>query len=266
MLDTVIKFGTEARWIENIFITDGSSDLDINEKLKNKKHCMTVLLQKYFSNQTIPESFDHNANRYLLKKDVFDKFKLLFDQRAADPELFQIMSQICSVFDRILIGNSMTFLQAIITKKNEITVDFDCSENDFKSIDTQDSYNRLLAKVRGCSDLCPCCRRPCDVDHTQVPTAPGSEYNEHRCSTGHSLRAMNGYKFEVTEEASLLMCEHLKDNEEIMIDRIRYKWSQFKRQHPNWSFESTLTDAELNNLHGKFLIVWERIGRKLCEK
>jgi uncharacterized protein YegL len=77
---------------------------------------------------------------------------------------------------------------------------------------------------------------------------------------------MNGYKFEGSDEASLFMCEQIKDDQEIVIGPTRYHWSEFKKDHLDWSFESALTKDELSQLHGKYLIVWEKVGPELCEK
>lgn len=51
-----------------------------------------------------------------------------------------------------------------------------------------------------------------------------------------------------------------------MIDSVRCRWSEFKKDHPDWRFDSALNDTELNRLHGKFLTVWQKIGRHICKK
>ena len=124
----------------------------------------------------------------------------------------------------------------------------------------------MLEKVRGCIEKCPCCRRPCDVDHTLMKSIPGSSGNQHRCNLGHALRAMNGYRYEITEEASLLMCEHLQAQQIIVVGPVRQRWSDFKKDHHDWNFDSNLTVDQFNRLHGKFLGVWAKIGSELCEK
>jgi uncharacterized protein YegL len=226
----------------------------------------TILLHKYFTQQTIPTSFMINGKIYQLRNDALDAFQSLMQQRMPTSDLCNVTKEISSIYDKISIGNFVVFLEALLKEKNSIINDLNQFKSDFNSLDTEDTYARLLDKVRGCPDLCPCCKRPCDVDHTQLKSTPGSKYNEHRCRSGHTLRAMNGYKFEVTEEASLLMCEQIKDDQVIVIGPARYEWSQFKSDHADWIFESALNDDELNRLHGKFLTVWEKIGSKLCEK
>jgi uncharacterized protein YegL len=171
-----------------------------------------------------------------------------------------------TTYDRISIDNFAAFLQNLINGETNLLNELSELRHDFDTIDKQDTYGRLLDKIRGCPNLCPCCNRPCDVDHTQIKSRPGSKDNQHRCTTGHSLRAMNGYKFEATDEASLLMCEHIKDDQIIIIGPQRIRWAQFKFNHNDWNFASKLNDEELAKLHGKFLTIWTKIGPQLCQK
>jgi uncharacterized protein YegL len=77
---------------------------------------------------------------------------------------------------------------------------------------------------------------------------------------------MNGYKIEITNEPSLLMCEQIKDDQVLEINKRRYLWSNFKQYHAEWNFESTLSEHELRQLHGKFMIVWRKVGREICQR
>ncbi len=249
-----------------MFQSEGSNSLDAHQNLINKKRCMTILLHKYFSGQSIPSSYVINTKTYKLKEDALDAFQLLVEQRKPSNILITITKEMSSVYDNISIGNLVAFLQSLLNEENKIINEFNQIQSDFNRMDKQDTYARLLDKIRGCPNLCPCCKRPCDVDHTQIKSRPGSQYNEHRCASGHALRAMNGYKFEITNEASLLMCEQIKDDQIVVVGSTRYQWLQFKSIHSDWNFESVLDDDELNRLHGKFLTVWEKIGRDLCQK
>jgi uncharacterized protein YegL len=171
-----------------------------------------------------------------------------------------------NTYDRISIDNFAAFLQNLINGETNLRNELSELKHDFDTIDKQDTYGRLLDKIKGCPNLCPCCNRPCDVDHTQIKSRPGSKDNQHCCTTGHALRAMNGYKFEATDEASLLMCEHIKDDQIIIIGPQRIRWAQFKSNHNDWNFVSKLNEEELAKLHGKFLTIWTKIGPQLCEK
>ncbi|CAF4946500.1 unnamed protein product, partial [Rotaria sp. Silwood1] len=92
------------------------------------------------------------------------------------------------------------------------------------------------------------------------------EGNRHCCQTGHQLRAMAGIKFEVSNEASLFQCEQMTDDKPIVVRGTKKKWSQFKNDYPDWDFDNSITSDELFKLRGKFLNVWSRIGKLLCEK
>jgi uncharacterized protein YegL len=159
-----------------------------------------------------------------------------------------------------------SLFKGLTQEKDRILKEWSERKLNFKSLDKDDTYAKLRDKVRGCSDVCPCCKRPCDVDHTQFQSKPGAKYNEHQCKSGHTLRAMNGYKFEVTNEPSLMMCEQIKDDQILVINSIRYQWSQLKLEHPEWNFKSDLSNKELNRLHGKFLVLWEKVGPRICQK
>ena len=232
----------------------------------NKKQCMAILLDAYFTGQAIPVTYTIDTNVYKLQENAFDVFRLAAEQFKPSEELSKMMKNMSSTLSRNPISNLVGFLQSLLNEREKILGDFDRLPCDFRAMDTRDTYRRLLDKVRGCRNVCPCCHRPCDVDHTRIKSQPGSQDNEHRCLTGHALRAMNGYKFEETEEASLWTCEQIKDDQIVVVDNQRYLWSEFKSNHSHWKFESNFDRDDLDRLHGKFLLVWQKIGRNLCEK
>jgi len=94
----------------------------------------------------------------------------------------------------------------------------------------------------------------------------GDEDNLHACQRGHQLQAMAGYKFEISEEASLFQCEQMEDNKPIIVRGTKKKWSEFKKDHPDWDFGNSITPDKLFKLRGRFLDVWSKIGERLCEK
>jgi uncharacterized protein YegL len=104
------------------------------------------------------------------------------------------------------------------------------------------------------------------VDHSLIKSIPGSIDNQHCCNLGHALRAMNGYRYEITNEASLVTCEHIKVDQVIVVGPHRKLWSEFKKDHSDWNFDPIKTVDELNDLHGKFLNVWAKIGPELCQR
>ena len=266
MLKTSSKFGKSSRFVDIAFLSEDSKQQNVNENLVQKQKCMAILFQEYFTKGSIAKTIVNDGKTYRLEQSIADEFQYLIDQRPPNAVLSQVVKHLSGTLDKISIGDVSIFLKRLIDERQKINNEFNKLKSDFKSIDQQDTYATLLDKVRGCTNQCPCCKRPCDVDHTQLQSNAGAEFNEHRCSTGHSLRAMNGYKFEGSGEASLFMCEQIKDYQEIIIGPTRYQWSQYKKDHPDWKFDSVLTEDELSRLHGKYLTIWARIGPTLCEQ
>ena len=99
-----------------------------------------------------------------------------------------------------------------------------------------------------------------------IITNLGDEDNRHSCQTGHQLRAMAGMKFEISNEASLFQYEQMKDDQLIIVRGMKKKWSEFKKDHPDWNFGNSITRDHLFKLRGKLCYIWSRIGEKLCEK
>ncbi|CAF1551872.1 unnamed protein product, partial [Didymodactylos carnosus] len=141
-------------------------------------------------------------------------------------------------------------------------------EVNFKNFDKEQYYVKLKDKARGCVEKCPCCKRPCDADHSSIKANAGGEDNKHHCQTGHQLRAMAGFKFEISNEASLIQCEQMTDEKFIVVKGTRKKWTEFKKDYPDWDFNKSISQDknELQRLRSKFLHVWGKIGQRLCGK
>ncbi|UJR24309.1 hypothetical protein I4U23_027276 [Adineta vaga] len=121
---------------------------------------------------------------------------------------------------------------------------------------------QLTNRTRGCEISCPCCKRICDVDHYLDLTSPvGQGDNRHRCQLGHQIRGMGGVRYEKTNEASMVRCQFVKDNDRIVTDNNILKiWKDFKNYNCNWDFESDLNvDRTLS------VYIWDRIGQQLCD-
>jgi hypothetical protein len=71
------------------------------------------------------------------------------------------------------IKNLHVFLQSIIDVKKTIEGTYDQTPATFEAYDKDQNYNKLFDKVRGCTSKCPCCQRPCDVDHTLIKSNAG---------------------------------------------------------------------------------------------
>ncbi|CAF1486752.1 unnamed protein product, partial [Didymodactylos carnosus] len=243
-----------------------SISLNVKQHLNNKRRCMAMLLFEYLTGQKIPIIYTFPNAAYKITTDAHQTFDLFAQLHKPRDKLIAVTKALTTVFDSCSIDNLSTFLLRILQEQSNTMSEFTAYECDFGTIDKNDTYAKLLDKIRGCYDQCPCCLRPCDFDHTTRPgSKPGSEDSKHRCATGHALRAMNGYKFEETKEASLFMCERIPDDQLLIVGSIRKKWSQFKLDHSDWLFESLLNDEELTKLRGKFLRIWGVIGDALCE-
>ncbi|CAF4433682.1 unnamed protein product, partial [Rotaria sp. Silwood2] len=167
---------SSATLVADIFQSLNGNDLNVNENLTQKKRCMTVLLRRYLSGESTPLTIDikriisgASANTqnveiktYKVKKEAFDVFKLLANQRPPSALLKAITREISAAYDRISIDNFAAFLQNVLNEQANLLQKFSELKTDFNSMDKEDTYARLLDKVRGCPNLCPCCNRPCD--------------------------------------------------------------------------------------------------------
>ena len=260
MVDHLRRLGVSNQLIDQLFQADHRSTEDYTEKCR----CMVELIYLYFVEQRIIWSHQVNNNRYQVTEPAQRAFEALLNERRPSQELAQIIQAMGPIVQNLSIGNINTFLESTMNRQDKLRHHIEDLRCDLDSVDQDDTYARILDKVRGCLQLCPCCRRPCDVDHTQTKSQLGSPDNQHRCQTGHNLRAMNGYKIEVTNEPSLFMCEQIKDDQVLVINSRRYLWSNFKKYHAAWNFDSTLNDYELRLLHSKFLMVWRKVGPTIC--
>ncbi len=258
------KVSASIKLVDEIFTLQDTNSLSTNEKLNDKKCCLTIVLDQCLTKRTIPISIQQNNRNYTVNTEVVRLFQSLLQEHKPSDALSKIM-EVFLPFNQISIQNLDTFLQALKEECSRFITEFNETDVCFKNIDQRSTYEQVLDKVLGCSDLCPCCNRLCDVDHTQLQSKPGSKDNEHRCFSGHAFRAMNGYKFEVTEEASLLTCDQIKNDHIIVVGPRRYQWSRFKMDHPDWLFDSPLNRMELNVVHKKFQTIWAKIGPQLCQ-
>jgi hypothetical protein len=71
------------------------------------------------------------------------------------------------------IKNLYVFLKSILDVKDTLEDAYDKTPTTFEAYDKDQIYNKLLDKVRGCTSKCPCCQRPCDVDHTLIKSNAG---------------------------------------------------------------------------------------------
>ena len=227
---------------------------------------MSKLLYKYLVNQKVTLSFGKPNESYHLESNAATALDQLLRQKTPSKDLSAFIKEMPEVFLKVSIRNLTDFAKSLVDERSKFDKDISEFMCNFENIDRNETYLRLRDNARGCLHVCPCCKRPCDVDHNQIPSKPGSKDNEHRCLSGHALRAMNGYKFEVNNEASLYTCEQIEDDKVLVIDSIRYQWLQFKNKHQDWIFESNLEEDELIQRRAKNFKIWKKIGPYLCGK
>ncbi|CAF0875790.1 unnamed protein product [Adineta steineri] len=269
MMSAVKGEGSSVQYIDDIFEASGGSAAD---NLTNKGQCMVLLLYAYLSGNKIETGTSYTVfnKKYTLKAKGLRLFEKLLPPSQQLTSLIKEMNNIDGRNNTRMaiaaIKNLHLFLESTVNVKKKVQDAYDGTPATFAVFDKDQIYNKLLDKARGCTSKCPCCDRPCDVDHSLIKSNAGDEDNRHSCQTGHQLRAMAGIKFEVTNEASLFQCEQMEDDKPIIVRGTRKKWSEFKNDHLDWDFGNSITPDDLFKLRGKFLNVWSKIGKRLCEK
>ncbi|CAF3876452.1 unnamed protein product [Rotaria sp. Silwood1] len=268
MFSSLANEGASVQYIDDIFEASGGAAAD---NLKNKGQCMVLLLFTYLSGNKIAPGTSYTVfdKTYTLKPKGVKLFEKLPAPSTELTNLIKGMRDADNSNNNQMviasIKNLKYFLESIINSKSKVECSFDKAPATFAAFDKDQIYNKLLDKARGCTSKCPCCQRPCDVDHTKIISNSGDEDNRHACQTGHQLRAMAGMKFEISNEASLFQCEEMSDSKPIIFRGTKKKWSEFKNEHADWDFGNSITQEELFKLRGKLLNVWSKIGAILCK-
>ncbi|CAF1085768.1 unnamed protein product [Adineta steineri] len=245
--------------IDNLFET---STGEVGQNLINKGKCIATVLYNYLSNQKIQEKYKVADTEYILK-DV-NLFRMLVEPKRTVIDIMNT-EQMKKEYEQCSINDLFRFLENLIDFGQAKKKEFEQLPVDLVNVDSNDRKRKLLSKAKGCEILCPCCVRPCDVDHTKTKAASGSEYNKHQCQTGHQYRCMGGTKLEYTNEASVKMCEEIKDDDMIVTSTGRISWKEFKDIHTDWDFDTRhLSATKIEELRMKYATIWGLIGKKLC--
>ncbi|CAF1241505.1 unnamed protein product [Didymodactylos carnosus] len=246
MMSSFVNEGSSVQYIDDIFLASGGIAAD---NLTNKGQCMVLLLYAYLSGNKIQPGTSYTVfnENYILKA---KGLKLLEKLPTPSQKLASLINGMKDIDNSnnnrttvASIKNLHVFLQSIIDAKKTIEDTYDETPTTFDAYDKDQIYNKLLDKVPGCTSKCPCCQRPCDIDHTLIKSNAGDEDNRHCCQTGHQLRAMAGIKFEVSNEASLFQCEQMTDDRPIVVRDTKKKWLEFKTDYPDGDFENTAQAA-----------------------
>ncbi|CAF0766681.1 unnamed protein product [Adineta steineri] len=168
--------GSSVQYIDDIFSASGGIAAD---NLTNKGQCMVLLLYDYLSgNKILPGTsytvFNENYTLNTKGLKLFEKLPTPSQQLAS---LINGMKDIDNCNNNratvASIKNLHVFLQSIVDARKTIEDAYDETPTTFEAYDKDQIYNKLLDKVRGCTSKCPCCQRPCDVDHTLIKSNAG---------------------------------------------------------------------------------------------
>ena len=136
------------------------------------------------------------------------------------------------------------------------------SLNIFESIDKKDLEKHKSSLVGCiCNSKCPCCDRMCGEDDTA--------HIVHKCIYGHQIRAFGGVKLS-NNDASVIFCEDLADNNIVELNGLKKTWAQFKedmKKVNSWDLAQDFLseDSYSNENIIRIKAVWKFIGKKLCE-
>ena len=177
MISSLKNEGPTVQYIGDIF---EASEGVAQQNLKNKNQCMAQLLSAYLSGEQIKEgtSYSVRGQRYTLNSKGLKLFERL---RPPNPQLAQLIKEMkdsensnVNRLALVSIKNLSVFLQSIIDVRDKVEADFDGTSTTFRELDNSQTYNKLLDKALGCIAKCPCCDRPCDVDHTLIKSNAGT--------------------------------------------------------------------------------------------
>ena len=245
--------------VEDLFETStpGETHSGIDKGL-----CMARLLFQYFMGNCDIQTIN-------LKNSIIYRLtplwgEITIDLKKSSEMLRERLRSVEKEFETYAVIDVPDFLKKILTHETEKMNSFNQFMNNFLQQHQNDLEKWWLDAVLSCTEMCPCCRRICDIDHRLMMACPiGQDENRHRCQYGHQIRAMGGIKVEKTNEASLECCEKMNENDRIIIRHGNQQtWKQFKEMHSTWDFNDLKSGENQNT---RYAYIWERIGQKLCE-
>ncbi len=273
-LELLAEFFRRIKLIQSALVLDGQYSLtfvddlfqpsgnNIYPNLGDKKLCMATLIYQYLSEEFISTEISaKNGSTYT----VDNKWReIITNITKQSKRLKDIFCSMKDTFETYSITYIHIFFEKILGKETEIKQAYQNYVNTL----AEDSYcstkNHLLDRIRGCQVQCPCCKRLCDVDHRLNGATPvGKGENRHQCQSGHQIRGMGGVRYEVTNEASTIWCEIIKDEDPIITSTgRRQKWVDFKISHADWDFgDPRIRETKKT----PYTYIWNKIGQELCQ-
>ena len=249
-----------------MFVTELANTYSIYENFLNKKLCFVRVFFQYLTGSEIRQSFTIDRTAYTIKNDYYNDLVLFLKRRNPSTSLLTFNKEISDFYTSLIISHPKTFFNSLLEQK-AMLIHF-CRQlpSDFDSFDQEQIYNRVLKRVKGCSELCPCCNRPCDVNHNELLSFWTEQLTKHACYNGHGLHAFTGKKFGKTKDASLWMCDLIEDGTNIVIDGTSHSWDLYQLLNSNWTFQSKLNEEKLQRSRSRWLRVWASLGEEICQQ
>ena len=232
-----------------------------NETLKNRQTCIVTLFYEYLSGEFNTTNIN-TADDFTYQM-IQNWQKITQQLPKPSNEFKKIFRSMKKHFEIYSIHNLIHFLDQISRNRDEANKQL--TESVYDSIDKtfQTTQKRLQIQARGCTAQCPCCRRLCDFDHgSSKAFAIGQSDNRHCCQFGHQIQGLGGVRNALTNEASIICCEKLKDADEIIYgkDNIQQNWMDIKSTHFDWDLTKTSESQEKISAH-----IWSKIGQQLWQ-
>ena len=246
--------GQKLNFVDELFRIE---DVNNNVEKSEKRLGMAKLFYEHFTGQSASDKLTIRNKTYLVN-DIWKKIVIDCKPKEEVKKMFGLTTDEWGTFQITYPGK---FLEHIIDLKGKMEqhVMIQCKNT---IDDVRSSWYKIhQKKLYRCVALCPCCKRVCDFNHDEN-TRIGHGENKHRCELGHQLRGMAGVYYEMNHEASLLLCENLRDDDVVKVDGKRQLWKKFKRHHEEWLFDDRNTQVLENSRHAA---TWDRIGEKLCD-
>jgi energy-coupling factor transporter ATP-binding protein EcfA2 len=208
--------------------------------------------------------------RYTAEKVVLVVQKLTCVSPKLDPVLKYIVSILLESLKSVIqISNLQVFVAKLETELRVITDLIAAERCAINILDDSNTLEGIKAKAIGCTEMCPCCKRCCDEDHSKHRSiSVGQLENKHKCISGHQYRGMAGYALKKDKLASLKVCGFVKDFEKVEFEGKYYKWKDFKDKFPLWQFEvpTQVDNAIIQNQQNWMAKFWSYVGPSICKE
>ena len=250
--------GHALSFVDELFLLKGDQT---KSRTSDKKFCMGKLFYGYFLAQSIPELSSQHGSTYT----VHSRWKdIIANLPKPSEELQKIFNLMKNTFETASITYLGLFLEKILKENGQTERTSNAQMDSLIDKHFRTSHDRFFKQMEECGKRCPACKRICDVDHHLDKASPvGQGNNRHCCQSGHQIRAMGGIRYEYTNEASLMWCGMIRDENKVIASEagVRQTWKAFKEAHSDWDFGDEKSSEDFQT---RYFTIWKRIGQKLC--